>query len=123
MSEFRTKLVVEVSEAGGKFHLVTPLIYHSDLLDSNVIVPAKFETDFASIPRIFHSFVEVNGKHRAAAVVHDYLCVYREQEMVSQRQADMVFLEAMEVLGVRWSQRRVLYMAVRVYQSITGIFK
>jgi hypothetical protein len=29
----------------------------------------------------------------------------------------------MEVLGVRWSQRRVLYMAVRVYQSITGIFK
>jgi hypothetical protein len=123
MSEFRTKLVVEVSEDSGKFALVTPLIYHSDMLDSNVIVPAKFETDFASIPRIFHSFVEVNGKHRAAAVVHDYLCVYREQEMVSQRQADKVFLEAMEVLGVRWSQRRVLYMAVRVYQSITGIFK
>jgi hypothetical protein len=123
VSEFKTKLIVEVADQKAVFTLVRPLVYFSAFLQKELVVPPGFSTDFASIPWVFHSFCQVNGKHRAAAVVHDFLCVYGKELGISQADADRVFLEAMEVLGVRWSQRRVMYRAVRVYQTITGWFK
>lgn len=73
-------------------------------------IPHGFITDLASIPRIFHSLIPVNGKHRAAAIVHDYLYV---TQIMARAESDRIFLEAMEDLGVRWSQRWAMYSAVR----------
>jgi hypothetical protein len=123
VSQFKTKVIVEVADQKAMFILVRPLVYFSALLQQELVVPPGFHTDFASIPWIFHSFCQVNGKHRAAAVLHDYLCVHGKELGITQKQADQVFLEAMEVLGVRFSQRKVMYGAVRTYQSITGWFK
>ena len=105
------------------FRLVQDLIYKSDLLGRYLIVPTGYQTDFSSIPWFFQSIIQVNGKHRRAAVVHDYLCTHGSLEGVTQRQADHIFQEAMCVLDVRLTQRKVMFGMVRLYQSITGIFK
>lgn len=123
VSEFKTRVIVEVADEQYLFTLVRPLVYFSAYLQRELVVPVGFQTDFASIPWVFHSFCQVNGKHRAAAVVHDYLCVHKHEEGITQADADKVFLEAMETLGVRFSQRKVMYRAVRTYQTITGWFK
>jgi hypothetical protein len=123
MAEFKSRLHVEVLDASGMFQLCDDFIYYSDILKRDIVVPKGFETDFASIPWFLHSIVQVNSKHRRAAVVHDYLCVFKKEEGINQECADQIFREAMRELDVRWSQRGAMYKAVRWYQSITAMFK
>ena len=78
-----------------------------------VEIPAGFETDLASIPRSFMGLIPVNGKHRNAAIVHDYLYVIKP-DWCSRSLADSVFLEAMQVLGESRLRRAAMYAAVRV---------
>jgi hypothetical protein len=106
-----------------RFHVSKPFIFYSEILGRELVVPEGFETDFASIPWFLQSMVQVNGLHIQAAVIHDMLCEYKDSFGITQKQADQVFLEAMQCLGVRVSQRGAMYMGVRAYQSITGIFK
>ena len=89
--------------------LITPLVYQSDLWKEQIVVPAGFVTDLASIPRIFRSIIPQNGKHRLAAIVHDYLC---RQKDFHRLLADSIFLEAMKLLGVNRIRRRIMYWAV-----------
>jgi hypothetical protein len=93
-----------------EWRLVQPLFYATK--DAEVVqIPAGFITDLASIPRALHAVIPVNGRHRPAAILHDYLYVVQDR---SRKAADSLFLEAMELGGVRWTQRYVMYHAVRV---------
>lgn len=94
----------------GQWILADRLIYSSSLIDDLVIVEKGFETDLASIPRVFTPLIPKNGKHRAAAIVHDYLC---REKPVTRGVADKIFLEAMKVLKVRAWRRNAMYFAVR----------
>jgi hypothetical protein len=112
MSCFLSKLVVEASDDQRTATLVKPLIYESNLLGSDVIVPVGFSTDFASVPQLLWNIVPPLGRYGDAAIVHDYL--YRTQT-TDRATADAIFLEAMEAKGVRWSQRQMIYYAVRLF--------
>lgn len=75
-------------------------------------VPAGFETDFASIPRVFWTLVgHPAGQYAQAAVLHDWL--YRTKA-VPRAEADRIFREAMVVLQVPAWQRWAMWAAVRV---------
>jgi hypothetical protein len=87
------------------------LVYQSALYPDLIVVPGGFKTDFASIPRIFTPIHPKDGKHRLAAVVHDYLC---RLEGFPRKLADKIFYEAMIVLGVRKTRRMAFYIAVRI---------
>lgn len=92
------------------------LVYQSDLPGEDgkpvlVRVPDKYPTDLASIPRIFRLLFAKNGRHRPAAVPHDYLC--RLKMEFPRRLADRIFLEAMKVVGVKRWKRYPMYWAVR----------
>ena len=92
------------------------LIFQSDYLgeDGNpliVVVPDKYRTDLASIPRIFRLLFAKNGRHRPAAVPHDFLCSLKME--FPRRLADKIFLEAMKVVGVSRWKRYPMYWAVR----------
>lgn len=76
-----------------------------------IIVPRNFVTDLASIPRLLYALFPVNGRHRAAAILHDWLY---ERQPVDRAQCDHIFLEAMEDSKVRWSQRWAMYLGVRI---------
>ena len=79
--------------------------------DNYVDVPAGFETDFASVPRIFWIILPPAGEYTPAAVVHDSLY---NTHLMDRAKADRVFLEAMKVLKVPLWKRRIMYRAVRI---------
>lgn len=97
-------------------------VYQSDLIDKTgkpvlVTVPNLFMTDLSSIPRIFRLLIPKNGRHRAAAVVHDWLC---REEIGPRKQADKIFLEAMAVLNVPQWRRWAMYRAVTITTFFIG---
>lgn len=77
-----------------------------------VVVREGFDTDYASIPRIFWSFYPPDGSYCKAAVIHDR--DYWEQD-VEREAADATFLEGMEELGVPWARRQLIYRSVRAF--------
>lgn len=74
-------------------------------------IPAGFETDLASVPRILWSWIPPTGKYLRAAVVHDYLyCV----QTVSKAEADAIFKAMSRFFGVGWMRAQLMYIAVRI---------
>jgi hypothetical protein len=73
-------------------------------------VPAGFVTDYASIPWLLTPIFHPRGRYNRAAVVHDYLY---KTGAVSRAVADAIFLEAMQILGVGFCRRYLMYWAVR----------
>ncbi len=114
---------MRVVDGEGMFRLLSPLVYYSDLLGEEIVVPTGFETDFASIPRIFQNIIQVNGKHRKAAVVHDYLCVNKKKLRMPQGLADKIFREAMRCLDVEFVESSLMYRMVRRYQRTMAWLK
>jgi len=86
--------------------------YKIRLADNRIItVPSGFETDFASVPRLFWRIVPPWGRYSPAAVVHDFLY---HTGMLRRSEADRIFLELMKRLSVPFWKRRMMYWAVRV---------
>ena len=78
-----------------------------------VRIPPGFKTDFATIPRGLRSFISVNGKHRLAALLHDYLYSVRGWE--DRKKCDRIFLDEMKLAGVKYAKRYSMYWAVRAF--------
>lgn len=108
--------------------LVEPLEYRvgSAESDEQIIVPAGFETDFASIPWGLWNLFPPLGPWARPAIIHDFLYATRGDGIYGTRQwitrgeaylreeADAIFLEAMEVVGVPAWRRAIMYRAVRI---------
>ena len=113
MSAFLSEL--EILLVGGDciWELDFSLKYKSDLLNCEIIVPAGFQTDLASVPRwIPIASNALMGRAHREAVIHDYL--YRKDSLpiVSESIANRVFLEAMELIGKSWYIRYPIYFGV-----------
>lgn len=124
MGYFMGTLKAEEIHKGWK--LIAPLQYHSKVLERNIVVPTGFETDLASVPRLMRWLVPVaNAKNRKAAVVHDWLCQDRIQRRmkITQRDADRVFREALKDCNVNVVGRWGMWVPVRSFQFIKGMFK
>jgi len=117
-TEFRSPLQLEYID-GRDWRVIRPLRYEVRP-GQNVRVPRGFVTDFASVPRFLWRLLPPTGTYGKAAVVHDYL--YRTpRSPYSRADADLVFLEAMEELGVPWWKRTLMYDAVRLFGA--GAYK
>jgi hypothetical protein len=98
-------------------------IWNGDKFD--VIVPAGFQTDFASVPRIPIAYEIVGDTAHEAGVVHDYL--YREDAILyslemaivarspTRQEADWIFYILMREMGIEWFKRFSMYKAVRTF--------
>ena len=97
MARFCSPLDVR-REDTGTWLLLSAMSYDSDLLKPNpVIIPARFRTDFASVPRLPGIYLLAGGRAHQAAVVHDYLYQTHDLSGISRRLADAVLFEAMGV--------------------------
>lgn len=129
MSSFTTPLIVEVEDDGIHSNIHEVFTYALGALGSKITitVPVGYRTDFASTPWWIRWLLPAHGKYGKAAVIHDYLCTYRQVMvdgvgvMITRAQADAIFLEAMGVLNVPAWQKYTMYTAVRVYANTTGI--
>ncbi len=97
--------------------LMTPFTFKSPSLGI-IRVEAGFDTDYASVPRVFWAIYPPDGEYRAAAVIHDFLYwaqSYTEgHPPIVREQADTVFLEALYACGVPWLRRHILHKSVRL---------
>lgn len=110
-SEFRSELRTEfVDDCDDR--LTAPLVFYSESLDREITVPAGFETDYASVPRLPFAYWLAGGTARKAAVVHDWL--YRRGGS-TRAEADTVFREAMAASGQPWLRRSAMWAAVRLF--------
>lgn len=79
-----------------------------------ITVPAGFTTDFASIPRLFWRVLPPTGRYGKAAVIHDY--IYRTPGVnLTRAQADGIFRDAMQDLGVSAFTRNLMFRGVRLF--------
>jgi Protein of unknown function (DUF1353) len=83
-------------------------------------VPPEFETDFASVPRVFVWFLPRYGRYTKAAILHDYLCKKGE---VKRSDADGIFRRAMMELEVAFLRRWIMWAAVRVGGGIQELLR
>lgn len=103
---------------------LTPLRYTSYILAAEVLIPSKFITDLASVPRIALAYLLAGGRAPRPAVVHDY--GYQSGHLplasggiiiLTREQLDDVFYEAMEcdpISGTNEFTRRLMWYGVRV---------
>lgn len=114
MSSFTNPLDVRIQSDGRCGVLLAEFDYHVGAEDSEDIihVPAGFETDFASTPIFSWPIFPPWGKYSKAAVVHDF-CYHAKDR--TRLEADLIFLEAMGVLGVPAWKRYTMFAAVRLF--------
>lgn len=98
----------QLKEDGRTAVLLKPYAVYA--LGRVINVPAGFETDFASVPRVLWTIVPPWGEYFKATIVHDYLYVIGT---VPRAEADAIFLELMERAGVSRLRRTVMYLGVR----------
>ncbi len=118
MGNFSGPLVVEITEreiAGRTLAVTRGMFrYQGDVGEQSVdvLVPDAFETDFASVPRLFWWLVPPLGRYAKATVIHDYLYVTGE---LSRALADDVLYQAMLDLRVKAWLAWIIYAAVRLW--------
>lgn len=83
-----------------------------EVLGYPILVPKGFDTDLASIPRIFWAIYPPFGRYMRAAIVHDYL--YRKS-ILSETFCDRIFYELMKKDGVNLFTRFIFYSFVRTF--------
>jgi len=82
-------------------------------------VPEGFETDFASVPRIFWSILPLtDAQYDQASVIHDY--AVRNRRILGLRLVDChrIFYEAMRCAGVPRFRANVMFRAVWCFNWI-----
>jgi hypothetical protein len=83
-----------------------------------ITIPADFPTDGASIPKLFWSILYPFGPYFPAALLHDFLYSRESNKFyhkIRRADADKLFLEAMEAVGVDFLTRQTIYIAVRAF--------
>lgn len=111
---FESDLILRAPLSAQHYVLEKPLIYRRPN-GQKITVPAGFETDLASIPRLFWRVLPRDGgKYRAAAVVHDYMV-----GRVPWSHAATIFSEALRDNGTGDFRRRLMVAAVR----LRGVFR
>lgn len=113
MSGFVTRLCLENADGqdDGKWVVMSPLVYQSDVAGRAITVPAGYETDLASVPRLPFVYWLTGGTSNEAAVVHDYLY---STHLVDRKTADAVLKEASGVTGVPAWRRWLMWAGVRI---------
>ena len=116
MSTFTDSLTVTKIDAR-RWRVEREFTYYIGEENSNefVTVPKGFETDFASVPRLFWSILPPDGTYTQAAVLHDFL--YSVQ-LYTRKRSDEIFLEAMAVLRVWVVRRLIMFSQVRLWGFI-----
>ena len=115
----------QVGWKGGRAVWMTlaPLRYRSERLGVEIVVPAEFITDLASVPRAPLAFWIAGGRGTRSAVIHDFpyqfgywITADGDRRHVSRDDTDAVFLESLRadpISGAGSLVARIMYRGVR----------
>jgi hypothetical protein len=88
--------------------------WYEDPLQRTWLVPSGYETNGASIPQFFWTFVggPWSGGYRNAAIEHDYFCEFIGPP---SDEVHLMFYHAMLANGVAESKAYIMYQAVSIF--------
>lgn len=114
---FLTKLHLDYID-GRQWRLTSPLVYDRRGKYTLIVEPG-FITDFASVGwfmrRVFPSAGNgAHGSYGPASVIHD-LCYRAKPRLMSRKEADDTFYDAMVDSNVSWWRRWAMWTAVRLF--------
>jgi len=89
------------------FTLTKPFWFYSNVLEARVIIPIGFTCDFESIPFL-------RGLCRTGGIIHDYLCRYDSEPIVTKKQGADVYREALRYFKHPEWKISIKYWAVRM---------
>lgn len=95
----------------GRWRLIAPLVYQSDVAKMTFTVPTGFVTDLASVPRIPIAYLLAGGTSNEASVVHDFIY---STHPVPRDTADAVLKEASLLTGVPKWRAWLMWAGVRI---------
>jgi hypothetical protein len=90
--------------------LIAPLVWIDPDPALTVCVPIGFITDLASIPKAFRNVLDVNGRSRRAAVLHDWLYT---RQATTRAVADAQLRKALVAEGEPASVAATYWVGVR----------
>ena len=96
------------------------LIY-VDTDETIYVVPNRFYTDFATIPRpLWFLISPFDSTYRLSATLHDYLYFLRGDEPYEfpRLDCDLCFLRAMRSEGASGIRATIVYRAVRIFGAV-----
>lgn len=123
MSSFTESLILKYLPNNNLWRTEREFKYFVGEEDSKdcITVPKYFFTDLASVPWPASMLIPRSGQFNQGAVLHDFLYnilgEIAEPYNLKKRtraECDSIFLEAMQVLGVNWFKRSIMYRAVRL---------
>jgi len=110
---FLGELCLELKPGKERVWILTQsLSYYSLILKRWILIPAGFETDLSSVPRVPFVFWFWGGRAHREGVLHDFLFRKDSDPVVSFSMANRVFLEAMKSRGKPWNVRYPMYWGV-----------
>lgn len=93
---FLSDLHTRAAEGRNHWALTMPLVYRTHE-GEDIVTPAGFLTDLASIPWLARTIVPHNRAERMPAVLHDYLFVIQDRPLA---EVNRLMYEAMRETGV-----------------------
>jgi hypothetical protein len=108
------KVLAEERKGLGLFEVAHPFTFDIGFLGSGetIVVPAGFQTDFASIPWFARWLFPTSGKVAKAALLHDYML------LLNDPRASNAFDQALAVAGVGQPRRWIMVTAVRLWSLL-----
>ena len=114
MKGIKSDLLINLKDGYGV--TMEELFYYQESPLKVYVVPKGYKTDFASIPSVFQPVFEKLGRHNNAAILHDYLYDHGYSKYkLTRKEADKIFLDEMQILGVSKIKRKSMYYAVRMF--------
>lgn len=112
-SVFPYKLDAEYVD-GKNWKLINDFSY-IDRDNGEILVPAGFVTDFASIPKVFWSTFGAPSNYAPSATIHDYIC---RNKIFNRNKCDQIFYRAMIDSDVNYITAIAFYIAVSLYSMV-----
>lgn len=101
MAEFNSSLsCTQITDKVWRINL--PLIYQSDLIKEEIVVPSGFCCDFESVPRLPIVYMCLGHTSFRGGAVHDYLYRKDSYPRVSRAQADAIYREISVISAVQY---------------------
>lgn len=101
MAEFKSSLsCTQITDKVWRINL--PLIYQSDLIKEEIVVPSGFCCDFESVPRLPIVYMCLGHTSCRGGAVHDYLYRKDSYPRVSRAQADAIYREISVISAVQY---------------------
>ena len=109
---FKSRLKMQYLEGTLKYKLLSRLVYES-FEGEKYTVPRDYVSDGHSIPRLLRSVAgsPFSTKYPKSAWLHDHLL---EFNLLSRKEADELYAEAMRSEGASWFQQKRNYWGVRI---------